>query len=327
VGLRADMDALPILEANTHSFVSKNKGRMHACGHDAHTASLLGVAKILNELKEEFEGTVKLIFQPSEEELPGGASVMIQEGVLENPRVDMMLGQHVYPELPAGTVGMKSGKYMASTDELYLTVKGKGGHGAIPERNIDPVLIASHIVVAMQQVVSRNALPSMPTVVSFGKFLARGQTNIIPDEVHLEGILRTFDETWRKQAQQKIKNIATGIAQSMGGDCAVRIDRGYPVVINDEKTTEQSRHFAVDFLGKDHVFDLDYRMTAEDFAYFTQQVPSTFYRLGVGNEEKGITSSLHSNTFDIDEESLIASVGTMSWLALNHLIINGNMAQ
>jgi len=216
---------------------------------------------------------------------------------------------------------------MASTDELYLTVKGKGGHGAIPERNIDPVLIASHIVVAMQQVVSRNALPSMPTVVSFGKFLARGQTNIIPDEVHLEGILRTFDETWRKQAQQKIKNIATGIAQSMGGDCAVRIDRGYPVVINDEKTTEQSRHFAVDFLGKDHVFDLDYRMTAEDFAYFTQQVPSTFYRLGVGNEEKGITSSLHSNTFDIDEESLIASVGTMSWLALNHLIINGNMAQ
>jgi len=320
VGLRADMDALPILEANTHDFISKNKGKMHACGHDAHTASLLGVAKILNTIKNEFEGTIKLVFQPSEEELPGGASVMINEGVLENPKVDIMIGQHVYPELPAGTVGMKSGRYMASTDELYLTVKGKGGHGAIPDRNIDPVLIASHIVTAMQQVVSRNALPSMPTVVSFGKFIANGQTNIIPDEVHLEGILRTFDETWRQEAQQKIRNIATGIAQSMGGDCTVRIDRGYPVVVNDEKVTETSRQFAKDFLGAEHVYQLDYRMTAEDFAYFSQKVPSTFYRLGVRNEEKGIISSLHSNTFDIDESSLITSIGTMSWIAVNHLL-------
>ncbi len=320
VGLRADMDALPILEANTHDFISKNKGKMHACGHDAHTASLLGVAKILNTIKNEFEGTIKLVFQPSEEELPGGASVMINEGVLENPKVDIMIGQHVYPELPAGTVGMKSGRYMASTDELYLTVKGKGGHGAIPDRNIDPVLIASHIVTAMQQVVSRNALPSMPTVVSFGKFIADGQTNIIPDEVHLEGILRTFDETWRQEAQQKIRNIATGIAQSMGGDCTVRIDRGYPVVVNDEKVTETSRQFAKDFLGAEHVYQLDYRMTAEDFAYFSQKVPSTFYRLGVRNEEKGIISSLHSNTFDIDESSLITSIGTMSWIAVNHLL-------
>ena len=293
---------------------------MHACGHDAHTASLLGVAKILNTIKNEFEGTIKLVFQPSEEELPGGASVMINEGVLENPKVDIMIGQHVYPELPAGTVGMKSGRYMASTDELYLTVKGKGGHGAIPDRNIDPVLIASHIVTAMQQVVSRNALPSMPTVVSFGKFIADGQTNIIPDEVHLEGILRTFDETWRQEAQQKIRNIATGIAQSMGGDCTVRIDRGYPVVVNDEKVTETSRQFAKDFLGAEHVYQLDYRMTAEDFAYFSQKVPSTFYRLGVRNEEKGIISSLHSNTFDIDESSLITSIGTMSWIAVNHLL-------
>lgn len=320
VGLRADMDALPILEANTHSFVSKFEGKMHACGHDAHTASLLGAAKILNALKNEFEGTIKLVFQPSEEELPGGASVMIEEGVLDNPKVDIMIGQHVYPELPAGTVGMKSGRYMASTDELYLTVKGKGGHGAIPDRNIDPVLIASHIVTAMQQVVSRNALPSMPTVVSFGKFIANGQTNIIPNEVHLEGILRTFDETWRKEAQQKIRNIATGIAQSMGGDCKVRIDRGYPVVVNDEKVTEQSRQFAKDFLGAEHVYELDYRMTAEDFAYYSQKVPSTFYRLGVSNENMGITSSLHSNTFDIDEASLITSVGTMSWIAINHLL-------
>lgn len=320
VGLRADMDALPIHEANTHNFVSKSPGKMHACGHDAHTASLLGTAKILNALKNEFEGTIKLVFQPSEEELPGGASVMIEEGVLENPKVDIMIGQHVYPELPAGAIGMKSGRYMASTDELYLTVEGKGGHGAIPDRNIDPVLIASHIITAMQQVVSRNALPSMPTVVSFGKFIADGQTNIIPDQVHLEGILRTFDESWRQQAQQKIRNIATGIAQSMGGDCSIRIDRGYPVVVNDEKVTEQSRQFAKDFLGAQHVYELDYRMTAEDFAYYSQKVPSTFYRLGVRNEEKKIISSLHSNTFDIDETSLSTSMGAMSWIAINHLL-------
>lgn len=318
VGLRADMDALPILEANTHNFVSKNKGKMHACGHDAHTASLLGVAKILNELKDEFEGTVKLIFQPSEEALPGGAKAMIDAGVLKNPDVDMMIGQHVYPQLPAGEIGMKSGKYMASTDEIYLKVKGKGGHGALPDQNIDPVLIASHIVVALQQVVSRNALPSMPTVVSFGRFMAEGQTNIIPNEVNLDGILRTFDENWRKEAQEKIRKIATGMAQSMGGDCEVKIESGYPVVVNDENVTGKSRKYAMSYLGSGEVHELDYRLTAEDFAYFSHEVPSVFYRLGIRNE-KGIVSGLHTNTFDIDEESLVNSIGTMSWIALNHL--------
>ncbi len=319
IGLRADMDALPIFEANTHDFVSKNKGKMHACGHDAHTASLLGVAKILNELKDEFEGTVKLIFQPSEESFPGGAKAMIEEGVLKNPDVDMMIGQHVYPQLPAGEIGMKSGKYMASTDEIYLKVKGKGGHGALPEQNIDPVLIASHVVVALQQVVSRNALPSMPTVVSFGRFVAEGQTNIIPNEVNLDGILRTFDEDWRKEAQGKIHKIATGVAQSMSGDCEVKIDSGYPVVINDENVTEKTRKYAMNFLDRYEVHELDYRMTAEDFAYFSHEVPSVFYRLGIKNERKGIVSGLHTNTFDIDEESLVNSIGAMSWIVLNHL--------
>jgi len=319
VGLRADMDALPIKEANTHEFISENKGKMHACGHDAHTASLLGTAKILNKLKDRFEGTVKLIFQPSEEQFPGGAKVMIEEGVLDNPKVDIMIGQHVYPQLSAGEIGMKSGNYMASTDEIYLTVKGKGGHGALPEQNIDPVLIASHIVTAVQQVVSRNALPSMPTVVSFGKFIANGRTNVIPDEAKLDGIFRTFDETWRRKAHEKITRLAKGIAESMGGYCDVFIDRGYPVLFNDEKVTEKSRRYAKEMIGDEKVHLLDYRMTAEDFAYFSHKIPSCFYRLGIRNEGKDITSGLHTSRFDIDEDSLLTSIELMSWIAFQHL--------
>ena len=319
VGLRADMDALPIKEANTHEFISENKGKMHACGHDAHTASLLGTAKILNKLKDRFEGTVKLIFQPSEEQFPGGAKVMIEEGVLDNPKVNMMIGQHVYPQLDAGQVGMKSGNYMASTDEIYLTVKGRGGHGALPEQNIDPVLIASHIVVALQQIVSRNALPSMPTVVSFGKFIANGRTNVIPDEVKLDGILRTFDENWRAEAHEKITKIAKGVAESMGAYCDVFIDKGYPVLFNNETLTEKSSTYASEYLGEEKVYPLDYRMTAEDFAYYSQKIPGCFYRLGIRNEKKDITSSLHTSSFDIDEESLLTSIGLMSWIALQHL--------
>jgi amidohydrolase len=319
IALRADMDALPITEKNKIPFRSKNPGVMHACGHDVHTASLLGTAKILHKIRDQFEGTVKLIFQPSEEEYPGGARVMIEEGVLENPSPSSIFGQHVFPELEAGKVGMRSGKFMASTDEIFITVRGRGGHGAIPHKNIDPVLIGSHIVIALQQIVSRNSNPAMPSVLSIGRFIADGHTNIIPDEVHLSGIIRTFDEQWRKEMKQKLTTIARGVARSMGGSCRVRIDQGYPFLVNDDLLTRRAMDHAVEFLGEQNVVELDMRTTAEDFAYFAQRIPGCFYRLGIRNEEKGITSNLHTSTFDVDEESLRTGMGLMAWLTVMEL--------
>lgn len=319
IALRADMDALPIHEKNEVSYCSQNPGVMHACGHDAHMTCLLGAARILHELKEQFEGTVKLIFQPSEEKFPGGASMMIKEGALQNPSPQEMFGQHVLPTLEAGKVGFKPGKYMASTDEIYLTVKGKGGHGATPEMNVDPVLIAAHILVALQQIVSRNAPPQLPAVLSFGRFIAEGRTNIIPNEVKLDGTLRTFDEKWRAEAHQKIERMAVSIAESMGGSCEVFIDKGYPFLVNDETVTAEAKQAAIEYLGAGNVVDLDLRMTAEDFAYYSQQVPSCFYRLGTGNVEKGIVHNLHTDRFDVDESSLETGAGLMAWLAVNSL--------
>lgn len=319
IALRADMDALPITEENEVPYKSLNTGVMHACGHDVHTASLLATASILQEVRESFGGTIRLIFQPSEEKYPGGAITMIQQGVLDNPRPEGIFGQHVLPDLDAGMAGFKPGNYMASTDEIYLTVKGKGGHGATPDKNIDPVLIASHIVVALQQIVSRNAVPTIPTVISFGRFTANGRTNIIPAEARLEGTIRTFDEKWRSEAHHLIKRIARGTAQAMGGDCDVFIDKGYPFLVNDTELTTNARRWATEFLGAGKVVDLDLRMTAEDFAYFARQIPGCFYRLGVRNEEKGIFHGLHSSRFDADEASLITGPGLMAWLALNQL--------
>ncbi len=320
IALRADMDALPIMELNKIPYKSKNPGVMHACGHDVHTSSLLGTAKILNTIRNEFKGNIKLIFQPSEEKYPGGARVMIEEGVLKNPKPDNIFGQHVYPELEVGKVGFKTGKYMASTDEIFLTIVGRGGHGAIPQRNIDPVLIASHIVTGLQQIVSRNANPAMPTVLSFGRFIADGQTNIIPDQVKLEGIMRTFDEEWRAEMKEKIKTMARGIAKSMGGKCDVKIDTGYPFVVNDEKLTLKAIDRAREYLGKENVVNLELRTTAEDFAYYSQVVPGCFYRLGTRNEKRGLTSNLHTPTFNVDEESIRTGMGLMAWLAVKELI-------
>ncbi len=319
IALRADLDALPITEENEVTYKSVNQGVMHACGHDVHTSSLLGAAKILNEVKDQFEGTIKLIFQPGEELLPGGASLMIAEGVLQNPTVQSIIGQHVYPQLEAGKVGFKSGMYMASTDELHVTVHGKGGHAALPHLNVDPVLITAHILTALQQVVSRNSHPTTPTVLSFGKMHANGATNIIPDKVELEGTFRAMDEVWRAEAHIKMKKMAEGIAESMGGKCDFRIEKGYPFLVNDEVTTERAKAAAISYLGKDNVVDLQLRMTAEDFAYYSQIAPACFYRLGIKNEASNITSGLHTSTFNIDETALETSIGLMAWLAINEL--------
>jgi len=319
VALRADLDALPIVEENEVSYKSINEGVMHACGHDVHTSSLLGAAKILNEIKNQFEGTIKLIFQPGEERLPGGASLMIKEGVLENPVPNAIVGQHVYPQLEAGKVGFKSGMYMASTDELFMTVNGKGGHAALPHLNVDPVLITAHILTALQQVVSRMCHPTTPTVLSFGKMIANGATNIIPDKVELEGTFRAMNEEWRAEAHIKMKKMAESIAEGMGGQCIFRIDKGYPFLINDEVVTGNAKQSAIEFLGEKNVIDLDLRMTAEDFAYFSQEKPSCFYRLGIKNEAKNITSGLHTSKFNIDEDAIETSIGLMAWIAVKEL--------
>ncbi|TXK50872.1 amidohydrolase [Pontibacter qinzhouensis] len=319
IALRADLDALPIVEQNEVSYKSKNEGVMHACGHDVHTASLLGVARILQELREEFEGSVKLIFQPGEEKFPGGASVMIKEGVLQQPAPESIMGQHVFPMLPAGKVGFRSGMYMASADEIYITVTGKGGHAAMPEQNIDTVLIAAHLIVALQQIVSRHASPKVPTVLSFGKVEAMGATNVIPNEVKIQGTFRTMDEKWRKEAHKRIKKLAEGLCESMGGSCDIDIKNGYPYLKNDPELTARARKAAEAFLGEDNVVDLDLWMGAEDFAYYSQEVAACFYRLGTRSDARNITSSVHTPTFDVAEEALETSIGLMAWLAVQEL--------
>ncbi|QNF31759.1 amidohydrolase [Adhaeribacter swui] len=319
VALRGDMDALPITEQNEVPYKSKNTGVMHACGHDVHTSSLLGTARILSQLRNQFEGTVKLIFQPGEELIPGGASIMIKEGVLQNPAPAAIFGQHVFPQLPAGKVGVRPGMYMASADELYITVTGKGGHGAMPEMNIDPVLISAHLIVALQQIVSRAASPKVPTVLSFGKVIANGATNIIPNEVRIEGTFRTMNEEWRAEAHVKMKKMAEQLAEAMGGSCDFEIRRGYPYLQNSPELTEKMRAAAESYLGSENVVDLDLWMAAEDFAYYTQQIDACFYRLGTRNEERGITSSVHTPTFDVDETALETGIGLMAWLALSEL--------
>jgi amidohydrolase len=319
IGLRADMDALPIQEENTAEYRSIHDGIMHACGHDVHTACLLGAARILNKLKNQFPGKVKLVFQPAEEKAPGGARLMLKEKLFGREEPDLMIAQHVHPVMYTGKIGFRAGKYMASSDEIYITLRGKGGHAAMPHQATDSVLIASHILLALQQIVSRHAEASTPTVLSFGKLVANGAVNVIPPAVIMEGTFRTMDENWRKEAHRRITNIAHSVAESMGASCELNIVEGYPVLQNDPGVTARSIGFARAYLGEENVDEVDIRMTAEDFAFFAQQYPSVLYRLGVRKTGQAPPLELHTPDFDIDEEAIKTGTGTMAWLALAHL--------
>ncbi|MFN8117783.1 MAG: M20 family metallopeptidase [Bacteroidia bacterium] len=326
--LRADLDALPIEEKNNVAYKSQNAGVMHACGHDAHTASVLGTAIILNQLKNEFEGTVKIMFQPGEEVLPGGSSLMIKEGVLQNPKVDVAIAQHVFPSMEVGKVGFREGMYMASTDELHITITGKGGHAAMAGDYNNPLVVAAHIIAEIEKQfpfvidtegVARNTQNNIPTVIAFGKIEGKGATNVIPESVYLAGTFRTMDEVWRKEVKTKISDIINAVCVKYNTKADINIIDGYPFLTNDVETTKHCKQAAIEYLGKENVEDLPLRMTAEDFAYITQQVPSCFYRLGTGNKEKGISSGVHTSTFDIDEKALEIASGLMAWM-----VIKGN---
>ncbi|HMG67746.1 MAG TPA: M20 family metallopeptidase, partial [Chitinophagaceae bacterium] len=317
IALRADMDALPIKEENNVDYKSKREGIMHACGHDVHTTCLLGASKILNELKNEWEGTIKLIFQPGEEKNPGGASIMIKEGVLENPRPAAILGLHVNPQLEIGKLSFRSGQVMASADELYFTIKGKGGHAASPQTCIDPILIASHLVTALQQIISRNNNPFEPSVLSITSIHGGTTTNVIPDEVKLMGTFRAMNEKWRKKAHQLIERTTKELVAAMGGTVELNIDKGYPVVFNDEQLHEKAKRLAEQFSGNENVEETEMRMGAEDFGYYSQLIPGCFYRLGTGNKEKGISAGVHTPHFNIDENAIEIGIGMMAWLGSN----------
>ena len=314
IALRGDMDALPIEEENEVPYKSLNQGVMHACGHDVHTSILLGAAKILNEVKDSFDGTVKLIFQPGEERNPGGASYMINEGVLDNPRPQGIIALHVHPGLNVGKVSFRKGRVMASADEIYITIRSKGGHAAAPHLTADTILIASQLIVSLQQIISRNCNPLSPSVLSICSIQGGHTTNVIPSEVKLMGTFRAMDEAWRFKAHELITKQAIGLVEAMGAEIDLKIDVGYPTVDNDPAFTETAWQQANIYMGKENVEETEIRMGAEDFGYYTQVIPGCFYRLGVRNEAKGIIHNVHTPKFDIDEQAIETGIGMMAWL-------------
>jgi hippurate hydrolase len=319
IALRADMDALPIAEANEVPYKSVNEGVMHACGHDVHTTCLLGAARILSGIREELEGTIKLIFQPGEEKHPGGASLMIRDGVLENPRPDAIIGLHVQPGMEAGTLGFRGGMSMASADEIYMTIRGEGGHAASPHLTTDIILVAAHIICALQQVISRNKDPFTPSVLSICAINGGFTTNVIPSEVKLQGTFRAMDEAWRFRAHELIRQEATAIAEGMGATVEIDIPVGYPCLLNNEEVTAKARQLAEDYMGPEHVETIAMRMGAEDFAFYSQQIPACFYRLGVGNRAEGIAAGVHTPHFNIDEKAIEVGMGAMAFLGYGML--------
>lgn len=319
IALRADMDALPIVEENDIPYRSKNEGVMHACGHDVHTTCLLGAAAILQQHREQFEGTIKLIFQPGEEKSPGGASLMIEAGVLENPRPEAIFGLHVYPQLPAGKAGFRNGRYMASADEIYITIVGKGGHAALPQQTVDPIAVAAMVITGLQQIVSRKSDPLSPTVLTFGKIAGGSATNIIPEKVELMGTLRAFDETWRKEALQLVRTITTQICSAYGAEAVIEIPDGYPALYNDPATTDEARAFATAFLGSSNVAEVDMRMGAEDFSFYTLHTKGCFFRIGTSRNNEEYTLPVHNAKFNIDEQAIRTGAGLMSYIALQKM--------
>ena len=319
IALRSDMDALPITEQTGLDFSSQNEGVMHACGHDMHMASLLGAIRVLNQLRSEVEGEILFVFQPGEEVIPGGAKLMLEQGVFDRRKPDMIIAQHVLPEMDAGKVGFRPGIYMASNDEIYITVKGKGGHGALRQQVKDPILMASHILIQLQKVLAEEAPPEIPTVLSFGRVLADGATNVIPDQVRLEGTFRTMNETWRKEAHRLIETTASDIASDQGGSIELDIRYGYPVLHNHERITEEAGKLARQFLGADRVEEMDLRMTAEDFAWFTRVIPGMMYRLGVKQPGSEHVWPLHTPRFRADETALRTGISLLAFLSIELL--------
>jgi amidohydrolase len=319
IALRSDMDALPIGEQTGLDFASQNQGIMHACGHDMHMASLLGAIRVLSQMKSQIDGEILCLFQPGEELIPGGASLMLKEGVFKNRLPDMIIAQHVLPEMNAGQVGFKPGIYMASNDEIYITVKGKGGHGALRKLLKDPILMASHILIQLQEALEKNRPREIPTVLSFGKVLADGATNVVPDQVKLEGTFRTMNESWRKKAHKLIEELSSDIASRQGGSIDLEVRQGYPVLYNDELITLESSRLAEEFLGSEHVEAMDIRMTAEDFAWFTQSIPGMMYRLGVKDPGSEEVLPLHTPRFIADEKALKTVIALLAYLAVELL--------
>ncbi len=318
VAIRADIDALPIQEENTLPYKSKREGLMHACGHDIHSASVFGTALILQHLNDEFEGSVKVIFQPGEEKLPGGANLLIEKGVLNQPKVQSIFGQHVFNDLPVGQVGFRSGLYMASADEFHIEIIGKGGHAALAESIQDPIEAMNHLLIRLRKIIHDNT-GEIPSVIAFGDIQAKGATNVIPNTVHIKGTFRTMDEEWRAKAHELLLRETEQVADEFGVSIDLGLMKGYPFLNNEEKLTVQSMQYAKEYLGEENVIDLPLRMTSEDFAFYTHFVPGCFYRLGTSNSAFDLSSPVHTSTFYANDLCLKTGMGLMAYLVTKEL--------